>query len=226
MLDSALRITRGCDFRSEQKIQTGSHLLQQRPLRHVLARAQQTDRAIVFAESNILAGEEGLNAVLEVVRQRDFRDRRIDCIPASAAGRCRESRVRRPDSPPGWNRPRSNCCRRPLKFAGSGTFRAGYSRRKMLPEASASPFLRPANVSKAAAIVPALRLSELLLAFVSPFAFAPLRGRAAIERIYAGLGAFHARCELLRGGIAASRIFDRRCRSVSSPLPLLCHSSA
>ena len=48
-------------------------------MRHVLARAQQTDRAIVFAESNILTGEECLNAELEVVRQRDFRDRRIDC---------------------------------------------------------------------------------------------------------------------------------------------------
>ena len=47
-------------------------------MRYVLARAQQTDRALVFAESDILTGEEGLNAELEFVRQRDFRDRRID----------------------------------------------------------------------------------------------------------------------------------------------------
>ena len=171
-------MTRGWYADPSSKIQARRHALQQRRLRRDLARAQQADRALVVAESNILAGEEGLNAVLQIVRQRDFGDRRIDRRPAIAAGRYRVARVRRPDSPPGWNRPQSNCWRRPLKFAGSETFRAGYSRRK-LPEVSASPFLRSENVSKAAAIGLAPRLSELLALrrCVAP------PGRTAIERI-------------------------------------------
>jgi len=66
------------DFRSQQKIQAGRHTLQQRRLSRRLARAQQTDRALVVAEPGILAGKEGLDAELQIVRQRDFRDRRID----------------------------------------------------------------------------------------------------------------------------------------------------
>ena len=47
-------------------------------MRRDLARAQQTDRTLVVAEPDVLAGEEGLNAVLQTVRQRDFGNRRID----------------------------------------------------------------------------------------------------------------------------------------------------
>jgi len=48
-------------------------------LRHVLARAQQADRAIVLAEFQhpYWLGKPGRRT--GVIRQRDFRDRRIDC---------------------------------------------------------------------------------------------------------------------------------------------------
>lgn len=73
-------------------------------------------------------------------------------------------------------------------------------------EVSTSLFFRPANDSNAAAIVPALRPWEVLLAFVIPFVLAPLeldepRSRDSMR----AWAPSPPGCELFRGGIAASR---------------------